>query len=73
MQELLDATRAHLAGEPQVLRVLPHPYAFNLFSHDTPIDPETGGNGEETKVVNLRIMRRPGRPSTSRSAARARR
>jgi aspartate-semialdehyde dehydrogenase len=52
MQELLDATRAHLAGEPQVPRVLPHPYAFNLFSHDTPIDPETGGNGEETKVVN---------------------
>jgi aspartate-semialdehyde dehydrogenase len=52
MQELLDATRAHLAGAPYAPRVLPHPYAFNLFSHDTPIDPETGCNGEETKVVN---------------------
>ena len=30
---------------------MPHPYAFNLFSHDTPIDPETGYNDEETKVI----------------------
>jgi aspartate-semialdehyde dehydrogenase len=52
MQELLDATCAHLSGERHQPRVLPHPYAFNLFSHDTPIDPETGDNGEETKVAN---------------------
>ena len=26
-------------------------YAFNLFSHDTPIDPDTGYNDEETKVI----------------------
>ena len=32
--------------------MLRHPYAFNLFSHDTPIDPETGYNGKETKVIN---------------------
>ena len=31
--------------------MLPHPYAFNLFSHNTPIDPETGYNDEETKVI----------------------
>jgi aspartate-semialdehyde dehydrogenase len=31
--------------------VLPHPYAFNLFSHNTPIDPETGYNEEESKVI----------------------
>jgi aspartate-semialdehyde dehydrogenase len=52
MQELLDATRAYLAGERYQPRVLPHPYAFNVFSHDTPIDPATGYNGEELKVIN---------------------
>ena len=31
--------------------MLPHPYAFNLFSHNTAIDPETGYNDEETKVI----------------------
>ena len=31
--------------------VLPHPYAFNLFSHNTKIDPATGYNEEETKMV----------------------
>jgi aspartate-semialdehyde dehydrogenase len=51
MDELVAATRAYLAGEPFAPRVLPHPYAFNLFSHDTPIYPETGYNQEETKVI----------------------
>jgi aspartate-semialdehyde dehydrogenase len=32
--------------------VLRHPYAFNLFSHDTRVDPDTLSNEEETKVVN---------------------
>jgi aspartate-semialdehyde dehydrogenase len=31
--------------------VLPHPYAFNVFSHNTSIDPATGYNDEETKVM----------------------
>jgi aspartate-semialdehyde dehydrogenase len=52
MAELEAATRAHLAGETFTPRVLPHPYAFNLFSHDTAIDPATGYNDEETKVIN---------------------
>ena len=52
MAELIAATRAHLAGEGFAPRVLPHPYAFNVFSHDTKIDPTTGHNDEETKVVN---------------------
>jgi len=26
-----------------------HPYAFNVFNHDTKIDPETGYNEEETR------------------------
>jgi aspartate-semialdehyde dehydrogenase len=52
MDELVAGTRAYLAGEAFEQRVLPHPYAFNLFSHDTKIDPATGYNDEETKVIN---------------------
>ena len=51
MAELVASTRAHLAGESFAPRVLPHPYAFNLLSHDTKIDPATGYNDEETKVI----------------------
>jgi aspartate-semialdehyde dehydrogenase len=51
MDELVASTRAHLAGERYAPRVLPHPYAFNLFSHNTAIDPATGYNDEETKVI----------------------
>jgi aspartate-semialdehyde dehydrogenase len=51
MAELQEATRAALNGGTYPPRVLPHPYAFNLFSHDTPIDPATGYNQEETKVM----------------------
>ena len=52
MAELVDATAAYLDERPHAPRVLPHPYAFNLFSHNTAIDPATGYNGEETKVMN---------------------
>jgi len=51
MDELVQSTRASLAGESYQPKVLPHPYAFNLFSHNTAIDPETGYNEEETKVI----------------------
>jgi len=51
MTELEEATRAHLEGREFQQKVLPHPYAFNLFSHNSSIDPETGYNGEETKVM----------------------
>ena len=50
MEELRASTAAHLAGLPYANTVLAHPYAFNLFSHDTAIDPVTGENGEENKV-----------------------
>src|SRR5689334_8193054 len=52
MEELVESTRANLRGEVYPPKVLPHPYAFNLFSHNTAIDPETGYNGEETKVIH---------------------
>jgi aspartate-semialdehyde dehydrogenase len=51
MEELREATRAHLAGVHFEPKVLPHPYAFNVFSHNTRIDPLTGYNEEETKVM----------------------
>ena len=51
MEELVESTRAHLEGRPYPPKVLPHPYAFNVFSHNDKIDLETGYNGEETKVI----------------------
>jgi aspartate-semialdehyde dehydrogenase len=52
MEELSESTRAYLEGRPYEPRVLPHPYAFNLFSHNSPIDAESGYNEEELKAVH---------------------
>jgi aspartate-semialdehyde dehydrogenase len=52
MEELRESTRAYLEGRKFEPKVLPHPYAFNVFSHNTKIDPATSHNEEETKVVN---------------------
>jgi aspartate-semialdehyde dehydrogenase len=51
MAELEASTRAYLAGEAHEPKVFPHPYAFNLFSHNTKIDPANGYNEEELKMV----------------------
>jgi aspartate-semialdehyde dehydrogenase len=51
MAELRDATQAHLEGRDYQNKVLPHPYAFNLFSHNAAVDPATGYNGEELKFM----------------------
>jgi aspartate-semialdehyde dehydrogenase len=51
MQEMVESTRASLNGESFQPRVMPHSYAFNVFNHDTAIDPATGYNDEETKVI----------------------
>jgi len=50
MEELRESTRAYLEGRPYEQRVLPHPYAFNVFSHNARIDPASGYNEEEIKV-----------------------
>jgi len=52
MEELRESTRAYLEGRKYEHKVLPHPYAFNAFSHNTKIDPATAHNEEETKVIN---------------------
>jgi aspartate-semialdehyde dehydrogenase len=51
MEELRESTAAYLRGESYEPRVLPHPYAFNLFSHNAEMDAASGHNGEELKVV----------------------
>ena len=51
MAELEDSTRAYLAGQKHEPKVFPHAYAFNLFSHNTKIDPANGYNEEELKMV----------------------
>jgi len=51
MAELRDSTQAYLEGREYKPKVLPHPYAFNLFSHNASVDPVTGYNGEELKFM----------------------
>lgn len=64
MEELRASTAAYLAGESYAPQVLKHPYAFNLFSHDSGVDLESGYNGEELKVVAeaQRLLGRPNLP-----------
>lgn len=50
MQDLWDQTTDYLEDRPVTPKVSPHPYAFNLFSHNTPIN-ENGENEEEVKVI----------------------
>jgi aspartate-semialdehyde dehydrogenase len=61
MEELQHSTAAYLAGESYIPKVLPHPYAFNLFSHNAAMDVTTGYNGEEDKVMRelRKIMSTP--------------
>lgn len=51
MAELEASTAAYLKGEAYAPQVLPHPYAFNLFSHNAGVDAATGYNGEELKAM----------------------
>jgi aspartate-semialdehyde dehydrogenase len=51
MDELVESTKAYLAGQSFAPKVLPHPYAFNVFSHNDKVDIESGYNGEELKVM----------------------
>ncbi len=51
MAELETQTADYLAGRDVVPKVFPHPIAFNLFSHNTPIGPD-GYNTEERKMID---------------------
>jgi len=60
MVELQEGTRAHLDGKPFTPSVLPHPYAFNLFPHNSPMT-ENGYCEEELKLSreSIKIMSDP--------------
>lgn len=56
MNELEDQTRADLAGQSvrpgiETGGVFHEPYAFNIFSHNTSVDPQSGLNVEEVKMI----------------------
>jgi aspartate-semialdehyde dehydrogenase len=50
MEELLNSTRAYLDGKPYEPKVLPFPYAFNLFPHNSPMT-ASGYCEEELKLA----------------------
>jgi aspartate-semialdehyde dehydrogenase len=60
MQELVDQSQVVLAGGKPEPKEFPHQCAFNVFSHNTPID-DTGYNEEERKVIaeSRKIMGMP--------------
>jgi len=66
MEELRAQSADYLAGRPVRPRVFPHPIAFNLFSHNTPIGPD-GYNTEERKMVDetRKIFHAPRLPITA--------
>jgi aspartate-semialdehyde dehydrogenase len=51
MEELRQQTRDVLDGKPAAPKIFPVQYAFNLFSHNSGVDLETGYNEEELKLV----------------------
>lgn len=51
MKELYEQTADVMAGREVVPKIFPHPAAFNLFSHNTPIGPD-GYNTEEQKMID---------------------
>jgi len=51
MEELRVQARDYLDGKEIKPDVLPHPIAFNAFSHNSKIDPQNGFNEEEIKMV----------------------
>lgn len=51
MNELRAQAQAQLAGYPLEPCVFPEPCAFNVFTHESPLDLSSGLNGEEQKII----------------------
>ncbi len=51
MKELEEQARAYLKGETVPTSILPYQLAFNVFSHNSPIDLQNGYNQEEIKMI----------------------
>lgn len=60
MEELVEETQAVINGIPYERTVIPYPYAFNCFIHNTPID-KNGYVEEEVKIINelKKILNKP--------------
>lgn len=64
LAELRSQTRAALAGIDRAPGVFPVSCAFNVFEHESAIDPQTGFNGEESKMIveSRKILGTPALP-----------
>jgi aspartate-semialdehyde dehydrogenase len=51
-RELEVQTRARLDGSTLAPEVFPEPCGFNVFPHESPVDPETGLNVEEREMID---------------------
>ena len=51
MAELEQQARDWVAGQPLTQAIFGRQYLWNLFSHNSDIDPQTGYNTEETKMI----------------------
>ena len=67
MEELVESTRAYLDGRPFTPKVIPHPYAFNLFSHNTASIPRPATTTRRPRSSRRRA--RSSRTRRSRSAS----
>lgn len=51
IDELVEQTKGALDGGAPEPSVFPESCAFNVFTHESPVDPETGLNVEESKMI----------------------
>ncbi|MBX7059322.1 MAG: aspartate-semialdehyde dehydrogenase [Leptospirales bacterium] len=51
MKEMELQARQTLEGKAPATEIFPFPLAFNVFSHNSAMDPESGYNQEETKMI----------------------
>ena len=52
LYELDDQIKSYAAGKPVTKNKFPHQILHNVFAHNSKVDPATGYNEEETKMVN---------------------
>ncbi|MFG0245848.1 MAG: aspartate-semialdehyde dehydrogenase [Phycisphaerales bacterium JB052] len=51
LESLRDQTHAAVQGQPIPDGIFPVPCAFDVFEHESAINPDTGFNGEESKMI----------------------
>lgn len=51
LESLREQTRAAVLDEPMLAGVFPVPCAFDVFEHESPTNPASGFNAEESKII----------------------